>query len=150
MVVLVLCAIEGDWIGVLDGQCKGWLAGGLTRFADQESRVERAIGLAGSAAASSSRSDSMILRSSARMDLVNEGLAYSGNPNELDCVTNFGGDGSGLEHSLSTCANLDLVGGSIGGRNASRNSNDRLGEMHSWKVVYIIVSTGEWKQGLTG
>jgi hypothetical protein len=54
MVVLVLCAVEGDRIGVLDGHCKGWLTGGLARLAEQESRVERAIGLAGSAAASSS------------------------------------------------------------------------------------------------
>jgi hypothetical protein len=53
MVVLVLCAIEGDRVGVLDSHCKGWLAGFLTRLANQESRVERAVGLAGSAAASS-------------------------------------------------------------------------------------------------
>jgi hypothetical protein len=149
MVILVLCAIEGDRIGVLDGYCKGWLAGGLTRLADLESRVESAIGLAGGAAASSSRSDGMVLRSSARMDQVDEGLAYSGNPNELDFVTNVGGDGSGVEDPQSTCANLDLVGGSIGDRKASRSSNDRLGEMHSWRVVYIIVSTGEWERQLT-
>jgi hypothetical protein len=58
------------------------------------------------------------------------GFAYSGNPNELDCVTNAGGDGSGAEDPQSTCANLDLVGGSIGSRKTGRNSNDRLGEMH--------------------
>jgi hypothetical protein len=130
MVVLVLCAVEGDRVGVLDGHCKGWLTGGLARLALQESRVERAIGLAGSAAASSSRSDGMVLRSSARMDQVDERLAYSGNPNELDCVTSVGGDGSGGEDPLATSANLDLVGGSIDGRNASRSSNDELGEMH--------------------
>jgi hypothetical protein len=62
MIVLVLCAVECDRVGVLDGHCKGWLAGGLTRRADLESRVERAIGLAGSAAASSSRSDGVVLR----------------------------------------------------------------------------------------
>jgi len=114
MVVLVLCAVEGDRIGVLDGHCEGWLTGFLARLAEQESRVERATGLAGGAAASSSRCDGMV----------------SSNPNELDCVTNVGGDSSGVEDPLATCANLDLVGGSIDGRSASRSSNDELGEMH--------------------
>jgi len=130
MVVLVLCAVEGDRIGVSHGHCKGWLTGGLARRALLESRVEGTIGLAGSTASSSSRSDGMVLRSSVKMDRVNEGLAYSGNPNELDCVTNGGVDGSRGEDSLATCSDLDLVGGSIGGRNASRSSNDGCDEMH--------------------
>jgi hypothetical protein len=130
MVVLVLCAVKGDRIGVLDGQCKGWLTGGLARCADLESRVERAIGLARSSAASSSRSDGMVLRSPVSMDQVDEGLAYSGNENELDCVTNVSSDCSGFEDPLSICANLDLVGGSVGGRNGSRSGNDRLREKH--------------------
>ena len=135
MVVLVLCAIEGDRIGVRDGHCKGWLTGGLARRALQESRVERATGLAGSTARSSSRSDGVVLRSSARMDQISEGVAYSGNPNELDCVTNGGIDGSRGEDSLATCSDLDLVGGSISGRNASRSGNDGCDEMHGW-VIY--------------
>jgi hypothetical protein len=61
MVVLVLCAVESDRIGVLDGHCKGRLARGLACCADQESGVERAIGLASSAAASSSRGHGMVL-----------------------------------------------------------------------------------------
>jgi hypothetical protein len=150
MVVLVLCAVESDRIGVLDGHCKGWLAGGFARRADLESRVERATGVAGGTASSSSRSDGMVLRRSlARMDQVDEGLAYSGNPNKLDCVANGSSNGSGGVDPLSTCANLDLVGGSIGGRNASRSRNDKVGEMHGWRVVYIIVSTGEWERQLT-
>ena len=149
MVVLVLGAVEGDGIGVLDGHGKGWLAGGLACRAEQESRVERAIGLAGRAAASSSGSDGMILRSSERIDQVNEGLTYSGNPDELDGVTDCSGDGRGGEDSQSTSANLDLVGGSIDGGNASRSSNDRLGEMHGWRIVYIMGSTGELERQLT-
>jgi hypothetical protein len=82
------------------------------------------------------------------MDQVDERLAYSGNPNELDCVTNIGSDGGGVEDPLATCANLDLVGGSIGGGNASRSSNDDLGEMHG-RVVYAIVSASEWERQLT-
>jgi hypothetical protein len=148
MIVLVLCAVEGDRLGVLDGQCKGGLAGDLARLAKLESRVESAIGLASSAAASSSGSDGMVLGWLVIMDRVDESLAYSGNPNKLDCVTNVGGDGSGIKDPQSTCAHLDLVGGSIGGRNVSRNSNDGLGEMHGLEVVYIIVSTGERERQL--
>jgi hypothetical protein len=119
MVVLVLCAVEGDGIGVRDGHREGGLTRGLASRTDQETRVERATGIASSAAASSSRSDGVVLRSSVQIDRVDEGLTYSGNPNELDFVTDGGGDGRGGEDPQSTCANLDLVGGSIGGRNAS-------------------------------
>jgi len=114
MVVLVLCAVEGEGTGVLDGHCKGWLTGRLASRALQESRVDRAIGLAGSGAGSSSGGDGMV----------------SGNPDELDSVTNGGGDSSWSEDPLATCANLDLVGSSIGSRKASRSSNDGIGEIH--------------------
>jgi hypothetical protein len=135
MVVLVLCTIEGDGIGVLDSHGKGWLARGLARSADQESGVESTIGLAGSTGASSSWSNGMVLRRSVRVDQEDQCLAYSGDPDKLDSVTNGGSDGSGREDSQSTSANLDLVGGSRSGGNASRSSNDRLGEMHVWRLV---------------
>jgi hypothetical protein len=143
MVVLVLCTVEGDRIGILDGHCKGWLTGCLTRLAEQESRVKRAIWLTGSAATSSSRSDGMILRILAKMYQIRRDLTYSSNPNELDCVTNIGGDGGRTKDPKSTCANLNLVSCSIGGRDVSRSNNDRLGEMHGSIVVYIVISTGE-------
>jgi hypothetical protein len=129
MVILVLRTVERDRIGILDGHRKGWLTGSLTCLADQESRVERAIGLAGSGAASSSRSHGVVLIILARIH-YQESQAYSGNPDPLDCIANVGGNGSRSEDPLPTGSNLDLVRGSIGGRNASRSSNDRLGEMH--------------------
>ena len=61
MVVLVLGAIEGNGAGALDGHRECWKAGGLARCADEEARVEGAVGLAGSAAASTSRSDGVVL-----------------------------------------------------------------------------------------
>lgn len=68
MVVLVLRAIERDGIGALDSHRECWLTGGLSCSANQESRIESTIGLASSAGASTSRSDGMILRNSARAE----------------------------------------------------------------------------------
>jgi len=114
MVVLVLRAVEGDRAGVLDGHGEGGLTVGLAGRALQETRVEGAIGLAGGAAGSSSGSDGVV----------------SGDPNELDSVTNGGSDGSRGVDPLATCANLDLVGGGKGSGNASRSGDNGLGEMH--------------------
>ena len=130
MVVLVLCAVEGDRVGGTNGHCERWLTSGLARRTLQESRVERTIGLAGSAAAAASRGDGVVLGSSATINQVIEGLTHSCNPNELDRVTNGSGNGRGRENPLAARAHLDLVGGSVGGRNAKRSSNDGIDEMH--------------------
>lgn len=130
MVVLVLRAVEGNWIGVLDSHCKSWLTSGLASRADQEAGVEGAIRLACSSIASSSRSNGMVLRWSARIDHAADWGAYSGDPNELDRITSVGCNGRGVEDSQAICANLDLMCRSIGGRDANQSGNSRLGEMH--------------------
>lgn len=56
--------------------------------------------------------------------------AYSGDPDELDSVTNSGIDSWGVKDTRTASADLDLVGGSVSRRDASRNGNDGLGEKH--------------------
>lgn len=69
MVVLVLRAVEGDWIGVLDGHGEGWLVGGLASVADEETGVESTVGLAGGAAGSTAGGDGVVLEDDQRVSL---------------------------------------------------------------------------------
>lgn len=65
MVILLLSAVEGDGVGVLNGHGKGGLTGGLAGVTDQEARVEATGWLAGTAGASSSLGNSVVLKISA-------------------------------------------------------------------------------------
>lgn len=59
-------------------------------------------------------------------------LTNAGNKEELDCVSDGGGDCGGFEDAEAICTDLDLMGCGVDDGEIGRSRNDSVDEMHDW------------------